>query len=219
MPFYRRHWYELGLIPVTITLLWLSLSWDAIGWTQRLVTLNFIAMLLHQFEEYGWPGGFPGLANGVLFKSSKPDRFPLSALTASVNNFCLSYVMYGIAAAFPSAGWLGIAGALLGFGQVFAHGWMENRALKSLYNPGLATAIFLFLPIGVAYLWIGQTSGFFSGWDWTFGLIYLVVFMAIFQWWSFRYMPDENSAYPFSPEEMARFDAPAKIQRLTGTRP
>jgi hypothetical protein len=218
MRLYRRHWYELGLIPAALALIWLAISWNGIGWPQRLVTLNFVAMLLHQFEEYGWPGGFPALANGVIFKSSKPDRYPLSAWTAWINNFCLAYVMYGIAALFPSVAWLGIAGSLLGFGQVWAHGFMENRALKSFYNPGLVTAIFMFLPIGAAYLWIGQTSGFFSVWDWGFGVVYLAVFMGIFQWWSFQYMPNENSPYPFSPEEVARFDAPAKVLRLTGTK-
>jgi len=56
--------------------------------------LNFIAVLLHQFEEYRWPGGFPAVANMVLFSSEKPDRYPLHQNSSMVANIIFAYVFY-----------------------------------------------------------------------------------------------------------------------------
>jgi hypothetical protein len=218
MKLYRRHWYELGLIPAIAVLTWLGFSWNETAWLQRLIVLDFVAMLLHQFEEYGWPGGFPPIANGVMFKSLHPNRAPLSQLSASTNNFVLAYVFYGIAALFPTVHWLAIAACLLGLFQVFAHGIVTNRAFHSFYNPGMATAILLFLPIGVAYLWYGQANHLLSPTDWALGITWCAVFLAGFYWWTFRYMPDANSRYPFAPEEMERFGMRAKLARLIETR-
>ena len=97
---------------------------------------------------------------------------------------------------------------------MFAHGIVTNRAFRSFYNPGLATAILLFLPIGAAYLWYGQANGLLSPSDWVLGIIWCAVFLAGFYWWTFRYMPDENSRYPFAPEEMERSAMWAKLARL-----
>lgn len=107
--FWRRNWYWLGVIPATLSLVWLLLQWSQIDWLQRLVTLNFIMMLLHEFEEYGWPGGFPLIMNGAIRKSDIPDRYPLSQLTTACNNFAIAYGFYGVAALFPDVYGLGIA--------------------------------------------------------------------------------------------------------------
>ena len=58
MKFLRRHWYNIGLVimPVSIGLAFLLPNIQTL---QTILLLNFAALLIHQFEEYGWPGGGP----------------------------------------------------------------------------------------------------------------------------------------------------------------
>lgn len=51
----RRHWYNIGLI-LAIGLLALAAIVGMNG-LQLIVLLGFVSLLLHQFEEYGLPGG------------------------------------------------------------------------------------------------------------------------------------------------------------------
>ncbi len=51
-----------------------------------------MAILVHQFEEYRWPGYFAGLFNVVIFKSDIPDRYPLNTQSAMVINILIAYV-------------------------------------------------------------------------------------------------------------------------------
>ena len=55
--FVRRHWYSIGLAFVVLAIMWAVLG--DLNTIQVILLLNFVALLLHQFEEYGWPGGFP----------------------------------------------------------------------------------------------------------------------------------------------------------------
>lgn len=43
--------------------------------------------------------------------------------------------------------WLGIASILVSFGDVVAHTLVFNLKGRRLYNPGMATALLLFLPL------------------------------------------------------------------------
>jgi hypothetical protein len=49
-------WYRLGLIPGAAMLVWLALDWNATSLLQKLLAANFIVLMLHEFEEYAWPG-------------------------------------------------------------------------------------------------------------------------------------------------------------------
>lgn len=59
MKFYCRHWYSVNLIIAVIIGCFLIFNWGGLVVIQRLVLLNLIALLIHQFEEYGFPGGEP----------------------------------------------------------------------------------------------------------------------------------------------------------------
>jgi hypothetical protein len=74
MSFFRRHWYEIGAVVAVGTVGWLILGWQDMSVLQRLLLLNFVVLLVHQYEEYGWPGGEPAIMNVVLRSSSTPDR-------------------------------------------------------------------------------------------------------------------------------------------------
>ena len=63
MKFLRRHWYNVGFFVALLSSAALLLAWDDLSVLRRLLVLNFIAVQLHQFEEYAYPGGLPATMN------------------------------------------------------------------------------------------------------------------------------------------------------------
>jgi hypothetical protein len=95
MHFYRRHWYDVGCI------LFLTLAFTAGYWGQKvshiqaILIYSFMALLVHQYEEYAAPGGFPGIFNiAVLGEREVPSSFavllePSLFRAGSVSLVCL----------------------------------------------------------------------------------------------------------------------------------
>ena len=61
MRFIRRHLYTLGLPIAIVAVMWAVVS--DLTRVQWILLLNFVVLLLHQFEEYAWPGGEPRIIN------------------------------------------------------------------------------------------------------------------------------------------------------------
>lgn len=215
MQFLRRHWYNIGGIVAIGALVYLVVSWSSMPVLQRLLLLNFIAILVHQFEEYGWPGGEPAIMNMVLQPSDTPDRFPLNQNSAMVVNVLIAYPVYLIPVFLPNVIWLGLAPLLMGMAQFVVHGIQTNRKLHSWYNPGLAAVVLLHIPIGIVYIVYIQTHGLASGWDWLFAILYLAFIVIVgLRLMTYNWLADRNSPYVFDAVEMRRFNVPAKLARL-----
>jgi hypothetical protein len=48
-----------------------------------------MAVLIHQFEEYRFPRGFPAAMNIGVDSGPRPDRFPLSSNSSFITNVVL----------------------------------------------------------------------------------------------------------------------------------
>src|SRR5947209_4876735 len=83
----------------------------------------------------------------------------------------------GLISAALTAGWLGLAPVLFGFGQFIVHGVVTPRKLGSFYNPGLAAVLLLHFPIGGFYLYHLHADGVIKPWDWIIGIAYLAMFV------------------------------------------
>ena len=211
----RRNWYNIGLIVAIGTITYSIFVWKDMGILQRLLLMNFVAILIHQFEEYGWPGGFPAIMNMVLKPSPSPERYPLNQSSSMILNVLTAYVFYLIPVFFPNVIWFGLAPVMLGILQFVVHGIITNRKLRSLYNPGLAAVIFLHIPIGIYYIYYIISSGIVSIWSWVIAALYMVFYQFIFFIkMNFTWLPDKNSRFPFNKEEMARFNVQKKIEGL-----
>ena len=132
----RRHWYNIGLYVAIVAAIYLAFAWSGIQILQRLLILNFIAMLIHQFEEYAWPGGEPAIMNMVIQPSDIPNRYPLNQNSAMAANLLYSYGFCLVPIFFPDLIWLGLAPMLAAVSQLIVHGILNNLKLKSIYNPG-----------------------------------------------------------------------------------
>lgn len=63
MKFYRRNWYYVGGGLFVVLAIALAILWNDMSVLRKLMWISFIALLVHQFEEYAWPGGFPAIMN------------------------------------------------------------------------------------------------------------------------------------------------------------
>lgn len=214
MQFIRRHWYILGLVFAAMAVVCVLLV--DLRTVQVILLLNLVALVLHQFEEYAWPGGEPWIINEVMQpKGSHPDRYPLNQNNAFFMNVILAYPFYLVPVLFPDLVWLGLAPTLFGIGQLFMHGIANNRKLKTLYNPGLAAVLFGHVPVGIWYLAEVYAKGMINLWDWIFAVVYIALFIGIgMMRIGYEILAKEDSDYPFTPEEIERFDRQGHLARI-----
>src|SRR6187401_3579219 len=134
MNFLRQHWFDIGIALAAVAGVYVLIVRPQ--GIQLLLWLNLIFLFLHQFEEYRYPGYFPGMLNVVMFNSKQPDRYPLSENISLIVNVGLGWVVYFLAAVLAEREvWLGIAAILISVGNFFAHTFLFNLKGKTFYNP------------------------------------------------------------------------------------
>jgi len=173
MELLRRHWWNIAGVLAVIGVLVFALNHDwSLGFSlSDVLWLSAMSLLVHQFEEYGWPGGFPRMLNTALYHAQAPDRYPLNAQTALVVNVGVGWGSYGLAALFGERWpWLGIATVLVSVGNVVAHTVLFNLKARTLYNPGMATALLLFVPIALLFFATMRWEGLFTPFNLSLGI-------------------------------------------------
>jgi len=203
MNFLRQHWFDAGLGLAALAGLFLAVT--RLSPLNALLWVSLITLWLHQFEEYRYPGYFPGLVNTVMFASRRPERYPLNPQTALIVNAGVGWLSYGLAAVFGErAIWLAMATVLVSAGNVAAHGVLFNLKGRTVYNPGLATALLLFVPVVIVFFALVLQGRLATPLDWVAGiglgalLNYLGVIKLI------DWLKDENTPYAF-PARSAQF--------------
>lgn len=218
----RRHWHDIGLGSAAVAALWLLVGWQDLTVLQKLLIVNFIIVLLHQFEEYSWPGGFPAVANVVMVPLMGNPRYfkPLNQLSSAMANITFAYAFYLLPVFFPRTIWLGLATIIVGAVlQVIGHAILVNYQIRSIYSPGVATAVFGWLPLGVVYVYYIHHHGLATGWDWLGAVAYMIVAMAlIFYVIEQLIFGGDNPPFPFEQDEMERFHIPEKLAAARRTR-
>jgi hypothetical protein len=211
--YYREHWYHFGGALFVALAFGMGLWGGGVPVVQRLLILSFMALLIHQFEEYALPGGFPAAYNMALCgERALPDRYPLNAQTSLVVNVFLGYPFYLAAVLLPGVIWLGLAQMLFGMAQIGVHGVLMNAKLRRGYNPGMASVVLLHFPIGILYIQavtsqnLARPADFFIGIAATALAGLLVVALPI------RALKNRDARHPFAPEEMRRFHVEDKLR-------
>jgi hypothetical protein len=196
MDFMRLHWFDVGIVFALITGSFVLLN--KLNPVSLLLWLSLISLFLHQFEEYRYPGYFPGMMNTVMFSSKQPDRYPLNTNTAFIINVFIGWLSYLLAAFFGErALWLGIATILVSVGNFIAHTFLFNIKGKTFYNPGMLTAIVFFLPIAVYFGYLLIQGDLATPIDWIVGIILGIVLNFIGILKLIDWLKDENTEYIF----------------------
>ena len=154
MTFWRKNWYYIGGI-LFVLLAFIMGLWGGyrLGTIQIILVFSWMGMLMHQFEEYAFPGGFPIISNMAgLGEVDHPERYPLNARQSFLSNVIFCYLSYIIPILFPNLIWMGASQVLAGVWQLPGHGIAMNLRLKSKYNPGLASTAFLQTPVAIYYI-------------------------------------------------------------------
>ena len=133
----------------------MAVNWS--DWTlqTKLVAMGTALLAFHVLEEWHFPGGFHYMYN-IMEHSALPDRYPMNQLSDMWTNwigilfgcFCL---IVGVTPLFA------VMQFLLCLGEIFAHtksGFYVKRLYKdkgkrTIYNPGLFTSMFGYLPIAI----------------------------------------------------------------------
>lgn len=91
--FYRNNWYYVGGI-IFIALSYIVGIWGSeIDPVRKILVLSYMALLVHQFEEYALPGGFPAIWNiAVSGEKEIAHKYPLnkqgSLLVNTLSAYC-----------------------------------------------------------------------------------------------------------------------------------
>ncbi|AGP29932.1 HXXEE domain-containing protein [Corynebacterium terpenotabidum] len=213
MKWYIHNWYHLAAIAlVALTFIMGLWGYDQVSTTTLILIYSFMALLAHQSEEYVVPGGAQIILNAAFYGETKDyDRYPGNAFNASIVNTS-AYVFYGLAIIFPQFVWLGLATMFFGFFQVLGHGLQMNIKSKGWYNPGLATAVFLHLPIGIYYIAHVHSENLIVGTDYLWGAIAFVVAIALTVVLPVQGTKKRDNVYPFTPEELNKFHMLDKLK-------
>ena len=205
MNFMRFHWFEVGLGLAVLTCGFIL--WRQPHPISLILWISLISLFLHQFEEYRYPGYFPGMMNKVMFASKQPDRYPLNSNTALIINVVVGWLSYFLAAVFgEKAIWLGIATMLVSLGNFVAHTFLFNIKGKTYYNPGMITSIVLFGPIAFYFGYLVIQSNIPTTIDWIAGIILGIALNVLGILKLIDWLKDHNTSYIFP----KRFLPPAK---------
>lgn len=201
--FWRHHWYYIGGI-IFVALAFIMGVWGSthLSTIQVILVFSWMGMLVHQFEEYALPGGFPSIANCVgMGEKEAPDRYPLNANQCFISNVFLCYATYIVPIFFPNLIWLAAGQVMMGLWQLPAHGIIMNRRLGSVYSPGLGATVCLQTPVAIYYIWYVITNmPALAGQLW-WGIPLSLLGLAISFFIPILVMHDRDSKYPFELEE------------------
>lgn len=195
MKFLRNNWFYLAMMAFALTALYVLAFQPNFEPVQCLLLISLMMLPLHQAEEYIFPGGGPVVINRYFYGNEENYRaYPGNWNSVMIVNLS-AYIFYVLAFLFPELIWLGIATILFNLYQVLGHCIQMNLKMKSWYNPGAATSLFLFLPVSVCYLATVVNGGLVSALDWIFAVVILLVMMAFCVIIPIQVMKNPNSPY------------------------
>lgn len=204
MKFWRRYWYLIGGVLFVFLAFFMGLWGCAhLEPIQTILIFSWMAMLIHQVEEYGFPGGMPSITNMAAFREKEaPDRYPFNAQQCWICNVFFCYTFYILAICFPHVIWLGASQVLCVLVQLAAHGFLINYSLKSWYNPGLGSTVFLQIPVAVWYIWYVLANLPEKSMELWVGIPGAIIAMLIVFIVPVFILRTRNSGYPFQQDEM-----------------
>lgn len=207
MNLWRKHWFDIGALLALPLSAWLYWHRASLPPVQLILGVSLVTLLVHQVEEYRWPGYFPGMLNAAVYGSAAPDRYPLNTQTSLLINVPLGWVTYALAALLAQhALWLGIATIVISLGNVMAHTVFFNLKGRTWYNPGQATALLLFLPLAGWFTHTVLTQHLASPAQWVAGVVLGLAlnFLCIIK--PIDWLADERTPFQFERRQLRLVD-------------
>ena len=162
MCYYLYEKWPTFTAPVAIFLtLFLIVSYQAIGWIPFLVWIQLVMYLLHEHEEYVYPGGFRDYFNTTMFPRKKDILSNRAAFCInSIGVWCL-YSCCALLTQHVSYGF-GIITPVFSLCNGAIH--IANSVKTGKYNPGLITSVGLFYPVSLYTIYVLYVHDYISLW-------------------------------------------------------
>lgn len=146
MRFITKYWAKAGGVIAAAIIIFAVISKGTVLNIKSVALLNLAFLMLHQFEEYVYPGGFKSFFNSYIGGKNRVIRFQLSDTAIIVVNVVIGWGFYLLAVLFPNFILVSITLA-----TSFMNGVVHTGALLRFrkYNPGFITGLFLFIPFSV----------------------------------------------------------------------
>ncbi|MGI6032425.1 MAG: HXXEE domain-containing protein [Coriobacteriales bacterium] len=196
-------WYKISPFAAGILAIVACMGeWDL---TEKMVLASTAVLFLHFYEEFGCPGGFPWIGLHVEMGVTDTDSktWSLNQLNSMVGNWWFGIVVFPITLAFPNAHFLALAVALFAFLEVAMHLIGFNVPFRTLYNPGLGTALFGLMPLSIWYLVQTVPTGLFTWVDIVLALVWIVFnYWLVFRSPLYKHLGKKSDRYAFTEEEV-----------------
>jgi hypothetical protein len=156
------NWQRLApVLAVVGAVLWLVFFRDAPASEPAMFAALLVLYMVHQVEEHLWPGGFRPFTNAHIFQSGNDD-WPVGVGGVALVNVGFVWLPLALTVIFPGPlRWVGLAWIGLTFVNALTH--IAASLRLRVYNPGLVTAIVLFLPFTIWALATEVANGLLSG--------------------------------------------------------
>jgi len=120
------------------------------------LVLAIPVLVLHEFEENGFPGGFRRWFNLDICLSPDAES-PLTKKQLALNHMPLMVVYPVVAFVGARWPWFGLAGIYALVADGFLH--LSATGITRRYSPGTATGLLLYMPLGVFATWYLVAGG------------------------------------------------------------
>ena len=217
MKFYVYNWYKFTIVFFVI----LSFLMGLWGYTvleplQIILTYSLMALFVHQFEEYVFPGGGPVVINKGNFGESQDFRtYPGNMLSSMfVNNS--AWLVYVVAIIFPQTIWFGLGTMYFNLFQLLGHGLKMNIGMKTWYNPGMASALLLLVPISIYYIYYIASNRLAETTDYVLGIVAFFFMIILTTILPVQLLKNRKSKYAipeWQVEQMNKVQAFASLKR------
>ena len=152
--FFKAKWFDIGLVLSFVIIKGILMHLNKMSYVSLSLWMAFAALLLHQTEEYHWPGSFQSWINKIFYKNQRPVNYKNYDTSAFIVNVGVEWSSFIIAAWLAEdALWLGMAIMVFCFSNFIKHTFYYNSKAHTRYNPGMITAILFLLPISVFFGW------------------------------------------------------------------
>lgn len=197
-------WLYVCILIAGIILGTLASNWTIWPWQTKLFALSTALLAFHVLEEWHFPGGFHTMYN-LMADSDQLDRYPMNQLSDMWTNWI--GMMFGCAVlAFGVTPLTAMMQVFMCFGEVLAHtksgfyvkAKFSAQGKRTIYNPGLLTALFCYLPLGLGLIITFFTEQAPSIADIVLALLFGGLLMALALPGAKKICKDKNSPYAYT---------------------
>ena len=184
-----RAWIKFSIVLAFVMMVAILVNWNT--WSDGLKVIAGIAVLIpnHVIEEWVFPGGFHYQYNVMMYKSDRPNCYPMCRCSDMITNLVTTLLFVGLTIWCAATGEVpeGMLMAVVAFSALeffmhtafgaFMYFKFRDRGKTTIYGPGSVTAYFGFVPLG-AIAFLSLQGATITGTDWAI-CIGILLFIAV----------------------------------------